>query len=126
MSSPPENISVVEWLPGNQLRFTVMERIIMLVGVVVIFVSCFLAPRFLKFDLASASGAMLLLAGVIVEYHHNKFEKIALNKSFQFSAGVGSEVIFDFCGHRKAMKYLSHLCVIIGTLIWAYGGILFP
>ncbi|GEM_PF-3558243 len=116
-------LSIPHWLPGNRWHHSLIDALIMAVGLLVMVISYYSNPIYPDINLIGPSGAILMISGAIVEYQHNSYEKIAINKSILHSADSGEVVIFSFALHRKLTKWASHICVIAGSIIWAYASV---
>lgn len=95
----------------------------MMLGLGVVLISIYLNPSYPDINLIGPSGAILVIAGLIVEYRHNWYEKIAINKSILHSSDGEGEAIFSFALHRRLLKWTAHICVISGSIIWAYASV---
>lgn len=118
-----KHLSIPDWLPGNRWHHSFMDGLLLALGLLIVVVSYYNNPVYPDINLIGPSGAILVIVGAIVEYRHNSYEKIAINKSILYSAGEGEVVIFSFALHRKLLKWASHICVIAGSIIWAYASV---
>jgi hypothetical protein len=72
----------------------------------------------------SRSGSVIVLLCVIVEYRLASLQQLGYgNAKKAFSQGIVSSGMIP--PHKKRIGWITHVQIVIGTLIWGYGDLLF-
>ena len=116
-----KNKYVADWMVGNKFYHSIIDFILILIGLAVVIVSIkgWLGDPVNEWF--SRSGSVLVLIGAILEYKQTRFSQLALEESIRWASGVGEAVVFAHAWHRILVKYIAHTFVISGTMIWGYG-----
>jgi hypothetical protein len=72
----------------------------------------------------SRSGSIVVLFCAIVEYRLWSLQQLGhTNAQKAFSQGIVSSGMIP--SHKKRIGWITHVQIVIGTLIWGYGDLLF-
>lgn len=70
------------------------------------------------------SGAILVLFAIIVEYRLNKMVQAEINNA-NISAGFNIPAGIRVPRANSSLAIVSHVAVLSGTIIWAYGDLMY-
>ncbi|WP_416137775.1 hypothetical protein ACM26W_15000 [Halomonas sp. HK25] len=71
------------------------------------------------------SGALMVLFAVGVEYHRKHLLSCRLDIGRTSGPGVSTRMARLIIRFWRAVPYACYLAIVIGTLIWSYGDLLF-
>lgn len=71
------------------------------------------------------SGAVMVLLSVIVEFHLGKLQQESNTSAIQIAGVVGVPYSGDLPLIKQYLAKTAHIFVIMGTLIWGYGDLIF-
>ncbi|MGQ7262593.1 hypothetical protein [Vreelandella sp. V005] len=116
---------VVDWIPGNKLRDTTPDLLIIFVLFVTIAASIFLQFAHPETNWFMRSGALMVLTGAILEYRNSALMRRLDITSTKWASCIGSPAIFEPRPLKKKIVFAAHAFVVFGTLIAAYGDLIF-
>lgn len=115
---------IVDWIPGNKLRDAAPDILLILVLCTAVATSLYIQTLHAG-NWFMRSGALMVLTGAILEYRNNSLIRRLDTTSIKWAKGFGRPTIFEPHPLRRAIAYIAHGFVIMGTFIAAYGDIVF-
>jgi hypothetical protein len=115
---------VVDWIPGNKLRDTVPDFLIILALLSAVSLSIMLQLAHPETNWFMRSGALMVLTGAILEYRNSSLMRRLDTTSIKWAKGFGRPAIFEPHPIKSKIAYIAHAFVILGTFIAAYGDII--
>jgi len=115
----------VDWLDGTKWRDSYLDMFVIVAALAFVVVSFLEHVKNPSENLFSRSGAVLVLFGAFMEYRQSKFERNAFEHSVLYSGGIAGYTVFGLPRHRSVIAFIAHLYILGGTVIWAYGDLLF-
>jgi len=109
----------------NFTGISLCDGAILSAGVVLAVISFMLDMHLGNMNLFQRSGAIVLLAGVIVEYRNHGLEQRILIESNKTAGCYGGAGPVWQPKHRKPLMLFTHISVLVGTFICGYGDIMF-
>jgi len=108
----------------NLLKPTIIDTAILLFAVGTVAVSLYLTSQFPDKNLFERSGSLVVLFAVIVEFRNFNLQQHINDKAAVSSGGlIGILIPTKQPRIRQFIIYTAHMFIIIGTVIWGYGGI---
>lgn len=115
--------TVVTWLKGNRIQEAIPDFLLVALCGGVVAGSIWLSLGDTSEAWVSRSGSVMVLIGAILEYRNANYLKVAMEESIRWASGVGGPVIFEWTWYRRLSRYIAHILVIAGTLLWGYGDV---
>jgi len=115
-----------DWIDGVKWKDSWIDVLVIVVAIVFVAASLLFHAEYAHLGLFPRSGAVLILAGALMEYRQSKFERRAFEQSIRFSAGFGGHTVFGLPRHRGVIVFIARLYILSGTVIWAYSSLLLP
>jgi hypothetical protein len=122
----PDNTQYVKatWLEANKLKNAITDVFFIFLVTAVVIASLFMQSIDPATNWFMRSGAIVVLVGAVMEYRHNEFQHSIDTTSIKWASGMGAPVIFQPSHLRKALGYIAHIFVVVGTFIAAYGDLI--
>ncbi|NCB14028.1 MAG: hypothetical protein EOM78_20740 [Erysipelotrichia bacterium] len=106
-------------------KWIMIENVIYVISSILLFFSIIVVSLSLYFNNESGtwfarSGSIMVLFAVIVEYYLS-FVKTYENSSNVFTNSKPNMTKRNMPFKYKFLKYIAHIFIVFGTLIWGYG-----
>jgi len=116
-----DELFIAGWMPANQIKTAIFDFVFIFLGVIVVCLSTYFHIVEPGKNWLSRSGAVVVLLGAVLEYRHAYFAQKVAETSISWASGMGGPTIFGLAKHRITLKYIAHVFVVFGTLLWGYG-----
>ncbi len=80
------NKVATDWMVGNEIYHSIIDSILILIGLAVVIVSIKGGFGNPVNDWFSRSGSVLVLIGAIIEYRHTRFSQIMLEETIRWGS----------------------------------------
>ena len=102
-----------------------IEIILLIFSFLIVFISFFLSLSYEnKFLWFQRSGSIMVLFGIIIEYKLNNIFIKNFNKKMNIGIHKNKPILHKNKKEYNNVEKITHIFLIIGTLIWGYGDLL--
>ena len=97
-----------------------IEILLLFISIIWVFISLFISENWF-----ARSGSIMVLFSVIIEYRLLKAHNDMVNRKVQASVHTRRALKITVLEEHKKISFITHIFLVVGTLIWGYGDLIF-